>query len=312
MAIGAQVNLAVGSSSLMQQQEKDSLIGPPSMVPIREDGEEDDGHTLTELRSLKDLLGKALAAPVNTPQKLLQADLRHVYSSCSVSTMVEDDVASNGEINSTEESGIEFELDIEAGAAAALSASMTPQVPTVHVDKDHVNADAVPLPLNLLSPSFRCHGKTTPEMSHRKMPRPRDMKKMYESCKDEPPTTMMIRNIPGRYEQTDFMMDLEDLGFAGTYDFLYMPVDKATAINVGYAFVNFTDHYAATKFLESFKDYRFKRHRRKSKRLAAVSVAHMQGLENNLQYYKNTLVNTSKVKGRRPVVMPNIAKIVSD
>merc|ERR1740130_52741 len=119
----------------------------------------------------------------------------------------------------------------------------------------------------------------------------------------------MIRNIPGRYTQEDFRMDLQDLGFAGTYDFLYMPVDKGTAANVGYAFVNFIDPSLAAQCMHTFENFRFTRHHRSSK-MARVSVAHLQGLEKNLEHYQNAAVNMSKEKRRRPVVFANIAKMI--
>ena len=68
-----------------------------------------------------------------------------------------------------------------------------------------------------------------------------------------------IRNIPNRYTQRELISELEDLGFAGTFDFLYSPLDKGTMSNVGYAFVNFKSHEYASKCIEAFHNYRFKR-----------------------------------------------------
>merc|ERR1712048_454185 len=68
-----------------------------------------------------------------------------------------------------------------------------------------------------------------------------------DNCRDTPPTTMMIRNIPRRYSQEHLLMDLQELGFEGTFDFLYIPMDKTTTACVGYAFVNFIDPCWAEK-----------------------------------------------------------------
>eukprot|EP00929_Paragymnodinium_shiwhaense_P112700 TRINITY_DN80967_c0_g1_i1.p1 TRINITY_DN80967_c0_g1~~TRINITY_DN80967_c0_g1_i1.p1 ORF type:complete len:513 (-),score=85.30 TRINITY_DN80967_c0_g1_i1:89-1627(-) len=122
-----------------------------------------------------------------------------------------------------------------------------------------------------------------------------------------PPTTLMIRNIPNRYTQRELIMELEDLGFGGQFDFLYIPLDKGTMSNVGYAFVNFTIPGDAARCMQVFQNYRFKRHRKMSGKIAAISVAHVQGLEANLAHYENAAVNTAKLKQRRPVVMANIS-----
>eukprot|EP00928_Gymnodinium_smaydae_P040463 TRINITY_DN27443_c0_g2_i1.p1 TRINITY_DN27443_c0_g2~~TRINITY_DN27443_c0_g2_i1.p1 ORF type:complete len:540 (+),score=97.93 TRINITY_DN27443_c0_g2_i1:245-1864(+) len=127
---------------------------------------------------------------------------------------------------------------------------------------------------------------------------------------DAPPTTVMIRNIPNRYTQRDLISELEDLEFAGTFDFVYIPLDKGTMSNVGYAFVNFIAPSHCARCMEVMQRYHFKRYRRMSGRVAAVSVAHIQGLEANLAHYENAAVNNAKLKQFRPIVMANISKSI--
>jgi len=189
-----------------------------------------------------------------------------------------------------------FELDIEAGAAAALEM-------TAERQRD------VPMEPSTSMAAAAERGKVTAEMSHNLVPKNQDMTQMYNASKDAAPTTMMIRNIPGRYCQNDLMLDLKELGFAGTFDFLYMPMDKGTSANVGYAFVNFLEPCSAAKSMTSFENFRFTRHQRSCNKVAKVSVAHLQGLEKNLQHYEKTAVNMSKEKRRRPIVMANIANM---
>jgi hypothetical protein len=255
------------------------------------------------------MLGKALAgSPVSsgesTPCKRKDAFDRNSVrnaSSCSLSTMAGDDVSectelpasgfkrmpkvwSSGSVSSmvswSEMSEAEFELNTEDSA--------------IHEAR-----------------SGKSRGRASrEEFSHSLVPRNHNLEEMYnQSSKGAPPTTMMIRNIPSRYSQTDLMNDLKDLGFAGTFDFLYIPMDKNTTANVGYAFVNFIDATWAQKCMRYFQNYRFKRSQRGSSKLASVSVAHMQGLEKNLQHYENTAVNASKHTMRRPVVMAKIATV---
>jgi hypothetical protein len=150
------------------------------------------------------------------------------------------------------------------------------------------------------------------DMSHHQVPKSQDMAEMYKTSQNEAPTTMMIRNIPCRYNQNDLMVDLADLGFTGTYDFLYMPIDMSTSTNVGYAFVNFVTPSWAAKSLHAFDNFCFARNQRTAtKKYSKVSVAHLQGLEKNLQHYEKTAVNMSKDLRRRPVVFANIAKVIA-
>jgi hypothetical protein len=149
------------------------------------------------------------------------------------------------------------------------------------------------------------------EYRHGHVPKNLDLAEEFRSkqtADKPPPTTLMIRNIPNRYTQRELIVELEALGFTGTFDFLYVPLDKGTMSNVGYAFVNFVDPGNAEKCMEAFQGYRFKRHRKVSGKIAAVSVAHIQGLEANLAHYKNAAVNTAKMKQRRPLVMANISQ----
>lgn len=148
------------------------------------------------------------------------------------------------------------------------------------------------------------------EYRHGHVPRHVNLEEEYKASAQGqvPITTVMIRNIPNRYTQKELIAELEDLGLAGTFDFLYIPLDKGTMSNVGYAFVNFIQDTCAEKCMTSFQNYRFRRHRKISGKIAAISVAHIQGLDANLAHYEKAAVNTAKLKQRRPVVIANISK----
>jgi len=308
--------LSVGISSPLQlpqkadQQVRDGIMFESS--PVSRD-------CISELRTLQEGLARALAgkATPQSPQtKVWDKNFRNA-SNCSLSTMAPDDASDCGELPSraglskmprawssgsvstlwsdigddfTEDGEVTFDLDIEAGAEAALEAH------------DGRTSRSEPVVSTL-------RGKATPEMSHGMVPKNQNMKELFTAGKAEPATTMMIRNIPGRYSQNDLMTDLKDLGFAGTYDFLYAPMDKGTTSSVGYAFVNFIHPSWAVKCKESFDNYRFSIGGRSSSKLGSVSVAHLQGLEKNLQHYEKTAVNMSKGKCQRPVVVANIAEV---
>jgi len=148
---------------------------------------------------------------------------------------------------------------------------------------------------------------TKAEFCHNLVPKNQDFAEEFsKNAPQGPPTTMMIRNIPNRYTQREFMKEMEGLGFGGTYDFLYLPIDKGTLCNVGYAFVNFVDPCHAQRSMEVFKDYVFLKYRKAKGKIAAVSVAHLQGLEANLRHYENSAVNGApRIKQQRgPVIFP--------
>lgn len=149
---------------------------------------------------------------------------------------------------------------------------------------------------------------TPKDYRHARVPKTTNLEEMYhKKGQDRPPTTLMIRNIPNCYTQRELISELESSGFRGSFDFLYLPVDKGTLSNVGYAFVNFVDHDSAMRCMRVFHHYRFKRHKTSSGKVATVSVAHLQGLEENLKHYERAAVNNCKLKQRRPVVMANIS-----
>jgi len=154
--------------------------------------------------------------------------------------------------------------------------------------------------------------RSSPEKSrHFNVPKTVNLAVEYAKCdREKLVTTLMIRNIPNRYSQKEFIRELKSLGFGGTFDFLYIPLDLGTMANVGYAFVNFVDNLWAEKCMEVFQNYRFKHHRKAGKP-AAVSIAHIQGLDGNLRHYEKSAVNTSRLKQRRPVIMANISCAVS-
>lgn len=149
-----------------------------------------------------------------------------------------------------------------------------------------------------------------PFFQHCRVPRSRNLVEQFSKANMQtPPTTMMIRNIPNRYTQRELMRELELLGFAGSFDFFYAPIDTGTMGNVGYAFVNFVDPTWAEYCRQMVDGYSFKKHQQKARRkVATVSVAHIQGLQANIRHYENAAVNGSaRSKRCGPVIMANIA-----
>lgn len=205
---------------------------------------------------------------------------------------------------------VEFDLDIEAGAEAARDEAPVAVAEVARKETPVERRGKIVEEIRQkMSEEATNRGKITEAMTHGRVPKNHNMTEMSNSTKHEPATTLMIRNIPGKYSQNHLMMDLHDTGFADTYDFLYMPIDKGTSNSVGYAFVNFVDPAVATKCIDRFQGHRFTQLQRSSNKMARISVAHLQGLEKNLQHYENTAVNSAKQQQRRPVIMANISKM---
>lgn len=116
-------------------------------------------------------------------------------------------------------------------------------------------------------------------------------------------TTLMLRNIPNQYDREMLMGELEFVGFGDLFDFIYVPMDKATQWNVGYAFVNFVNPKIAKAATSVLTNYRFCRYGAPSQKVTHVSPAHLQGLEKNAEYYNRTAVGRSKIAGHRPLVL---------
>lgn len=102
-------------------------------------------------------------------------------------------------------------------------------------------------------------------------------------------TTVMMRNLPNKYTQRMLLTEINNSGFLGTFDFLYLPVDLETNANKGYAFLNFVDPSFAWMFRMS-NDGRKMNHFNSNK-VVSVTPAALQGLEANHAHYANSRVN---------------------
>jgi len=102
-------------------------------------------------------------------------------------------------------------------------------------------------------------------------------------------TTVMIRNMPNNYT-LDMMLELVDLmGFIGTYNFAYLPVDFHSQAGLGYAFLNFAtvaDAQRCFRTLEGFSNWKVP-----SDKVCTVTWSSpTQGLEEHIDRYRNSPV----------------------
>lgn len=103
-------------------------------------------------------------------------------------------------------------------------------------------------------------------------------------------TTLMLRNVPNQYTR-DMLVDLlNSEGFAGTFSFVYLPIDFKTHAGLGYAFVDLISPQYAETVREHFEG--FNRWALRSEKVCSVSWSHpgQQGCAAHVDRYRNSPV----------------------
>jgi hypothetical protein len=100
--------------------------------------------------------------------------------------------------------------------------------------------------------------------------------------------SLMLRNIPLDMTRDMFVRMLDTEGFAGRYDFAYLPLDFKTSANLGYAFVNLRTHRDAQQLQKHFNG--FCRWCIRSAKKCEVTWATAQGLTAYIDRYRNNPV----------------------
>ncbi|CAK0801071.1 unnamed protein product [Prorocentrum cordatum] len=103
------------------------------------------------------------------------------------------------------------------------------------------------------------------------------------SVQSRPITTLMICNVPCSISQQQLSEAVDSMGYAGKYDFLYLPVkgrpsksgQSVRRSNLGYGFIDFPCPLEAQRFIKSFTGYQFAG--TTSVKRCEVRAAHMQG-----------------------------------
>merc|ERR1719384_292875 len=65
----------------------------------------------------------------------------------------------------------------------------------------------------------------------------------------------MMKNMQRNMFREDLCRLLDSEGFAGLYDFVYVPCDLKNGHNLGYGFVNLTSHHTALESLNHFDGF---------------------------------------------------------
>ncbi|CAE7780100.1 ML5 [Symbiodinium sp. CCMP2592] len=102
-------------------------------------------------------------------------------------------------------------------------------------------------------------------------------------------TTVMLRNVPNDYTREMLLELLDSQGFAGRYNFAYLPCDFYRDANLGYAFVNLVDRVAVDDIWAAFDGFA-------SWSLPTTKVCQVrwssphQGFEAHVERYRNSPV----------------------
>jgi len=118
-------------------------------------------------------------------------------------------------------------------------------------------------------------------------------------------TTVMMKNIPNNYTRNMFLEMLNEEGFEGLYDFVYLPCDFNRDANLGYAFVNLTRADAVEAFWKTFAG--FSNWVLPTAKVCQVSWSGPhQGLIAHVERYRNSPVMHNSLRDEyKPVIFAN-------
>lgn len=128
-------------------------------------------------------------------------------------------------------------------------------------------------------------------------------------CGEAQKTTVMFRNVPNDYSRDMFVAMLEEEGFAGEFDFVYLPIDFSSRSGFGYAFINLVSPEAAGRFREHFDG--FSKWALPSHKVAEVTWSNpSQGLATHIERYRNSPVMHEAVRDEfRPIMMKDGVRV---
>ncbi|CAK0824404.1 unnamed protein product, partial [Prorocentrum cordatum] len=117
-------------------------------------------------------------------------------------------------------------------------------------------------------------------------------------------TTVMLRNLPPCYTRQMLIDLLAKKGLSQHVDFLYLPMNFQLSQNVGYSFLNVTSKEQTERLFEvfeSFQDWGVD-----SDRLCSVCWSDTQGLDANIERYRNSPIMRKEVPDEyKPTLLSN-------
>jgi hypothetical protein len=110
------------------------------------------------------------------------------------------------------------------------------------------------------------------------------------SPRDAERTTALLRNLPRDFTRARLVELLEDEGFDGTFDFVYVPMDFSSQASLGYAFVNFVTAGDVRRCWEMFDGLADFGQQSDGKACEVTWAEPCQGLDAHVERYRNSPV----------------------
>jgi len=120
--------------------------------------------------------------------------------------------------------------------------------------------------------------------------------------KIEASTSVMLWNLPNNYSRAIFLGMLDKEGFAGHYDFVYLPIDFTSHACLGYAVINLVDPALIPGFWNTFDGY--SKWMIPSRKVCHVSWSSPhQGYQAHVEHYRNSpVMHESVPEAFKPIV----------
>jgi len=122
-------------------------------------------------------------------------------------------------------------------------------------------------------------------------------------------TSVMMCNLPNSFTRKMLLDLMNTEGFAGCFDFVYLPIDFQSNSGLGYAFVTLVCHEVATRFCQHFTG--FNQWNMASEKICKVTWSDaIQGLEAHIERYRNSpVMHESVPEDHRPLLFSGSEEI---
>jgi len=133
--------------------------------------------------------------------------------------------------------------------------------------------------------------------------------KLIDDAPQDQPTSIILRNLPLDMTREQLLKLLNKEGFAGKYDFVYLPRDFKTSANLGYAFVNLVEHSEGVRMQKRFAG--FCRWPCRSAKKCATAWSSQQGLATYIERYRNNQIMHQSVPDEfKPALFQNRTQVL--